>query len=147
LAKKFATTLVAVVVGQEDPADVVQVDDRRDVAHDLLTVERGAGVHDDRFLGEDDEAVHEDVRAGLGRDEVGDQVRVRGDELRSGRGVLRRSGGGEAEVGRRVGEGHDEPSFRSWWSSVDSVVARRARRPLDARSTPPRRHVEAYAAR
>ena len=54
----------------------------------------GAGVDDDGLLGEDHHRVHEHVRAGLGRDEVGDQVRVAGDALRlgdGGRGVHDRS--------------------------------------------------------
>ena len=101
MLKKLATTValgatveevghvadvVAVVVGQEHPADVGGVDDRRHGVEPLLAVQRGAGVDDDGLLGEDHQRVHEHVRAGLGRDEVGDQVRVGGDALRLGDG-------------------------------------------------------------
>ena len=77
--------MVAVLVGEEHPADVVGVDEAVHHLEPVLAVHRGAGVDDDRLLAEDHQRVDRHVGAGLGGGQVGDQVGV-GRHLHGGGG-------------------------------------------------------------
>ena len=102
--------MVAVLVREEHPLDVLGVDQAVDLLEPVLAVHRGAGVDDDRLLAEDHHRVHRHVGAGLGGGEVRDQVGV-GRHLHGGgggdRGLLHRRllcvgvGGGRCASGAR----------------------------------------------
>ena len=94
--------VVAVLVGEEHPADVVGVDEAVHHLEPVLAVHRGAGVDDDRLLAEDHQRVHRHVGAGLGGGQVGDQVGV-GRHLHGGGGGDRGCLAWSAPSGRLVG--------------------------------------------
>ena len=75
--------VVGVVVGQEDPADVVRGHQAEDVVQPAGAVPGRTGVDDDRFRAEDDRRVDVDgQRLAEGVLDLLDQVRPRGDLLR-----------------------------------------------------------------
>ena len=76
--------MVVVVVREEDPADVLRLDDREDVLQPPVAAEEHAGVEDHRLLAADDGAVGAEVPAGRIGGERGDQPGVGGDRLGSG---------------------------------------------------------------
>ena len=78
--------MVAVVVGEEDPADVLGLDDGEHLLQPLLPVHRSAGVDDHGLGAADDHGVHRHVEPGLAGGEVRDEVGLGGDRLDGGLG-------------------------------------------------------------
>jgi hypothetical protein len=78
--------VIAVVVGQEHPTDVLGLDEGEDLREPVLSVHGRAGVDHDGLSAADEHRVrgHIDPRAGGG--EVGDQPGVGGDAVRTGGG-------------------------------------------------------------
>jgi hypothetical protein len=72
-----APRVVAIVVGEEDPADILGLDEREDLLSPVLPMNRGTGIDDDRLLAPDQERVHLDVGARLRRGEVRDEEGLR----------------------------------------------------------------------
>ena len=73
--------VVVVVVREEDPADVLRLDEREHVLQPAVATEEHAGVDDHRFGAPDDQAVGAEVAAGRIGAQGGDEPRVGGDGL------------------------------------------------------------------
>ena len=76
--------VVVVVVRQEDPADVLGLDDGEDVLQPLVTAEQHAGVDDHRLAAADDRAVGADEAARRVGGQRRDQPGVGGDRFGGG---------------------------------------------------------------